>query len=120
MHNPAEPLSLTIPTRLRLPFLPPMAVVGFVTAVIAVAVMALFSYNSLQDTDDLRSRVSQGVQVVDALQTFLGKLVDAETGRRGFLMRSSPGPISCRSGPTIRPSATARRAFFRAAGAWRG
>jgi len=85
--NPSSDILLSsIPRRLRLPLLPAMALAGFLTALVAVGVIALFSYNALRETADLRARVTHAVNVIDALQTVQAMLVDAETGQRGFLI----------------------------------
>jgi signal transduction histidine kinase/DNA-binding response OmpR family regulator/CHASE3 domain sensor protein len=82
--SPSSPPSPS--NRLRLPFLPGLALAGFLTAVVAVGVIAWFSYNSLRETADLRGRVTHAVNVIDALQAVQTILVDAETGQRGFVI----------------------------------
>ncbi len=72
--------------RLRLPYLPTNATVGFLVAVVAVLVIAAFSYGSLQSTASARARVTQAFTLLDSLQSLLSTLQDAETGQRGFLL----------------------------------
>ncbi len=87
--SPSTEPSLTVadpPARLRTPRLPPVALAGFIAAFVAILLMALLSYRSLRETAELRARVTHGIDVVDALQTLLATIVDAETGQRGYLI----------------------------------
>jgi CheY-like chemotaxis protein/CHASE3 domain sensor protein len=86
MTQPVDSARSSAPERLRLPLLPGPAAAGFAVAVLAVGVIALFSYTSLRETAQLRAGVTHAVAVVDALQTLQAMLVDAETGQRGFLI----------------------------------
>jgi len=85
------PTTSTTSARLRLPYLPTNAAVGFVVAIIAVLVIAAFSYDSLQSTAVARNRVTQAFNLLDRLQSLLSTLQDAETGQRGFLLTGSEG-----------------------------
>ena len=86
MNQAAAAFRSTVPGRLQLPLLPGPALAGFVVATVAVAVIALFSYNSLRETAELREQVTHDVDVIDTLQTLLATLIDAETGQRGYLI----------------------------------
>ena len=81
-----ESAAIPFRTRLRLPLLPGAAAAGFATALVAVGVIAWFSYESQRATGELRARVTHTVSVVDGLQSLKAMLVDAETGQRGYLI----------------------------------
>ena len=66
--------------------LPPAAMVGFAIAVIAVALIALFSVRSMQERASTADRVSRTFTVIEQMQMLLSGLKDAETGERGFLL----------------------------------
>jgi CheY-like chemotaxis protein/signal transduction histidine kinase len=71
--------------RSRLP-LPPKTLIGFVLAVIAVVIIALLSYQSLQATTGSNASLTQSIEVLGRLEALLSTLKDAETGQRGFLL----------------------------------
>ncbi len=81
-----ESAAIPLSTRLRTPLLPAAAAAGFAMALVAVGVIAWFSYESQRATGELRARVTHTVSVVDGLQRLQGMLVDAETGQRGYLI----------------------------------
>jgi CheY-like chemotaxis protein/CHASE3 domain sensor protein len=59
---------------------------GFLLAVIAVLVIALLSYQSLQATAESSRSLTRAIEVLAQLNTVLSTLKDAETGQRGFLL----------------------------------
>ncbi len=66
--------------------LPPKTLIGFSLAVVAVAIIALLCYRSLQATTDSAANLTQTIEVLGRLQGLLSTLIDAETGQRGFLL----------------------------------
>jgi signal transduction histidine kinase/DNA-binding response OmpR family regulator/CHASE3 domain sensor protein len=66
--------------------LPPKTLFGFVLAVIAVLVIAVLSYRSLQATAESTRSLTRAIEVLAQLNTVLSTLKDAETGQRGFLL----------------------------------
>ncbi|KRB03082.1 response regulator [Rhizobacter sp. Root16D2] len=71
--------------RRRLP-LPPGPLIGFGLAVLAVVLIAFFSYRSLQTRASTAELVTHTIEVGQQLQTLLSAVKDAETGQRGFLL----------------------------------
>src|ERR1700691_1308396 len=68
------------------PPLPPKTFFGFMLALIAVLVIALLSYQSLQVTVAASRSLTQNIEVLAQLNNLLSTLKDAETGQRGFLL----------------------------------
>ena len=66
--------------------LPLKTLIGFLLAVVAVAIIALLSYQSLQMTTVTAANLTQSIEVLGRLQGLLSTLKDAETGQRGFLL----------------------------------
>jgi CheY-like chemotaxis protein/CHASE3 domain sensor protein len=66
--------------------LPPKTLIGFLLAVIAVVIIALLSYQSLQTTTNTARNLTGSVELLRRLQALLSTLKDAETGQRGFLL----------------------------------
>jgi signal transduction histidine kinase/DNA-binding response OmpR family regulator/CHASE3 domain sensor protein len=66
--------------------LPPKTMVGFLLALIAVMVIALLSYQSLQVTAASSTSLAQTIEVLARLNSVLSTLKDAETGQRGYLL----------------------------------
>jgi CheY-like chemotaxis protein/signal transduction histidine kinase len=66
--------------------LPPKTLIGFLLAVVAVAIIALLSYQSLQTTTLTAANLTQSFEVLGRLESLLSTLKDAETGQRGFLL----------------------------------
>jgi signal transduction histidine kinase/CheY-like chemotaxis protein/CHASE3 domain sensor protein len=66
--------------------LPGKTLLGFLLAVIAVVVIALLSYSSLQATTESARNLTQSIEVLGQLEALLSTLKDAETGQRGFLL----------------------------------
>jgi CheY-like chemotaxis protein/signal transduction histidine kinase/CHASE3 domain sensor protein len=74
--------------------LPPKTLIGFLLAVVAVVMIALLSYQSLQATTDTARNLTQSVEVLRRLQGLLSTLKDAETGQRGFLLTGEESYIT--------------------------
>ena len=53
---------------------------------VAVVIIALLSYQSLQTTTATAANLTQSIEVLGRLQGLLSTLKDAETGQRGFLL----------------------------------
>ncbi|MDB6060314.1 MAG: histidine kinase [Verrucomicrobiaceae bacterium] len=66
--------------------LPPKAMVGFVAAIVAVILVAFFSYNASESRQTAAERMTHTFAVRDDLQALSSALTDAETGQRGFLL----------------------------------
>jgi CheY-like chemotaxis protein/CHASE3 domain sensor protein len=66
--------------------LPTKTLAGFVLAVIAVVIIALLSYQSLQATAESSRNLTQSIEVLRQLDSLLSTLKDAETGQRGYLL----------------------------------
>ena len=66
--------------------LPPKTLLGFSLAVVAVVIIALLSYQSLQATTSSARNLAQSIEVLSRLQALLSTLKDAETGQRGYLL----------------------------------
>ncbi|MFP2957666.1 CHASE3 domain-containing protein [Myxococcus sp. 1LA] len=70
------------------PPLPPTTFAGFVVAALAVLLIAILSYQSLQTRSDTAEMVRHTMEVVERLKTLLSTMKDAETSQRGFLLTS--------------------------------
>ncbi len=68
------------------PPLPPGSLLGFGFAVLAVLLVGVFSYRSLQERGRSADLVAQTYRVVGQFDGLLSSLKDAETGQRGFLL----------------------------------
>src|SRR6185295_20416364 len=66
--------------------LPPGPLLGFGLAVVAVIVIAVFTYRSLQTNAATRESVTHTISVIDQMQATLSAVKDAETGQRGFVL----------------------------------
>jgi CheY-like chemotaxis protein/CHASE3 domain sensor protein len=73
------------PLRSKL-LLPPKTLIGFLLAVVAIIIIALLSFQSLQATTNTARNLTQSVEVLGRLQSLLSTLKDAETGQRGYLL----------------------------------
>ena len=71
--------------RARLP-LPLGALIGFCAAVLAVVVIAWFSYQALETRAMAAQSVNRSNAVLEQLQATLSAMKDAEIGQRGYLM----------------------------------
>jgi CheY-like chemotaxis protein len=69
--------------------LPLKTFMGFVTAILAVVAISLFSYRSLEERSFTAQRVTQTVEALGHLEGLLSILKDAETGQRGYLLTSN-------------------------------
>jgi signal transduction histidine kinase/CHASE3 domain sensor protein/DNA-binding response OmpR family regulator len=79
--------------RSRVP-LPPKTLIGFLLAVIAVVIIALLSYQSLQVTNHTARNLAQSIETLGRLQGLLSTLKDAETGQRGYLLTGEESYLS--------------------------
>ena len=66
--------------------LPPGTLLGLVVAVLAVALIALFTYRSLQTRETAVELVTHTLEVQRQLEAVFSSAKDAETGQRGFLL----------------------------------
>jgi CheY-like chemotaxis protein/signal transduction histidine kinase/CHASE3 domain sensor protein len=71
--------------RSRLP-LPAGTLAGVAIALLAVALIALFTYRSLETREDAVLRFTHTLEVMAQLESLQSSLKDAETGERGFLL----------------------------------
>ena len=76
-----------VPRRSSLP-LPPGPLASFGLALLAVVLIALFSFRALQTSHQAADSVSESNDIIEQLQTLLSTLKDAETGQRGYLLTS--------------------------------
>jgi CHASE3 domain sensor protein len=60
--------------------------IGFVVAVVAVILIAIFSYQSLQTRSASAERVTQTQEVMLLVESLNLMIRDAETGQRGYLL----------------------------------
>jgi CheY-like chemotaxis protein/signal transduction histidine kinase len=74
-RGPYGPLPLPLP-----------ALFSFLLGIVAVAIIALFSYKSLQSRETTADLVTHTVRVLERIQTLMSSLKDAETGQRGYLL----------------------------------
>ncbi len=68
------------------PPLPTGTMVGFTVAVVAVVLIAWFSFQSLRSRASTAERVTHTISVMEQLQALLSTVKDAETGQRGYLV----------------------------------
>jgi CheY-like chemotaxis protein/CHASE3 domain sensor protein len=80
--NPQNPLS-TARTALPMPL---KTLAGFLLAVVAVVIVAVLSYQSLQTTVASSQKLAKTIEVLARLDGLLSTLKDAETGQRGYLL----------------------------------
>ena len=66
--------------------LPPRTLAGFIAATVAVAVIAMLSYGSLQTRSASAGLVAHTLEVIAEMESFLSGMKDAETGQRGYLL----------------------------------
>ncbi len=66
--------------------LPVASLVGFGIALLAVVLIAWFSFQSLQTREQSAQRVTQSSTAMEQLQVLVSTVKDAETGQRGFLL----------------------------------
>ena len=68
------------------PPLPPGPFAGFLAAIVAVVLIAAFSYSSLQANAEAAEQVAHTLEVQRRLDALLSQVKDAETGQRGYLL----------------------------------
>ena len=73
------------------PPLPPKTLFGFVLAVIAILVVAVLSYQSLQATSESSRSLARSIEVLAQINAVMSTLKDAETGQRGYLLTGEDG-----------------------------
>ncbi|HEX5687616.1 MAG TPA: response regulator [Ideonella sp.] len=66
--------------------LPPLTVIGFGIAILAVLLIALFSYQADRSRSDAADAVSNALEMIQQVQAISSTLKDAETGQRGYLL----------------------------------
>ncbi len=66
--------------------LPPKTFAGFALAFLAVILIGLFSYRSLENRASSAERVTHTLAIREQIATLLATLRDAETGQRGYLL----------------------------------
>ena len=88
MSLPLQPAATGRGARFAPP-LPASMMASFVVAVLAVVLIAFFSYGSLQSRAQAAALVSHTFEVVEQLQGLLSSVKDAETGQRGYLLTGS-------------------------------
>ena len=76
------------------PPLPPRALAGFVIAVVAVVLIAFFSYQSLRTRAITAGYVTHTLEVVQQLEATLSHLKGAEAGQRGYLLTAADGYLA--------------------------
>jgi len=85
MSLPLQPAAASRGARFAPP-LPASMMASFVVAVLAVVLIAFFSYGSLQSRAQAAALVSHTFELVEQLQGLLSSVKDAETGQRGYLL----------------------------------
>jgi len=66
--------------------LPPLTVIGFGIALLAVMLITLFSYQADRTRSDAADAVSNALEMIQQVQAISSTLKDAETGQRGYLL----------------------------------
>jgi signal transduction histidine kinase/DNA-binding response OmpR family regulator/CHASE3 domain sensor protein len=64
----------------------PKAIAAFLLAVIAVSLIAILSYASLEATASSGQGLAKSIEAMGEIQTVVSTLKDAETGQRGYLL----------------------------------
>jgi CHASE3 domain sensor protein len=85
MDNNSTPQSSSGFERTALP-LPLKTLAGFLLAVVAVLIVAVLSYQSLQSAVTSSQNLAKTIEVLAQLDGVLSTLKDAETGQRGYLL----------------------------------
>ena len=85
VHTGAAHRGARRPRHSRLP-LPPGPLAGFLIAVLAVALIALFTYRALQESAATAADVANSDAVVAQMQALLSSAKDIESGERGYLI----------------------------------
>ncbi len=66
--------------------LPSKTLIGLLSAVMAVVIIALLSYQSLQGTAASANKLAGSIEILSQLESLLSTMKDAETGQRGYLL----------------------------------
>ncbi len=66
--------------------MPWATLVGFILAILAMLLIGIVTYLSLQSRSESRERVAHTIDVVSGLERLQARIVAAETGQRGFLL----------------------------------
>ena len=66
--------------------LPVTTVAGFVAAVVALILISVLSYRSVQEWNRATVRTAHTIAVLDAVDGVMAALTDAETSQRGYLL----------------------------------
>jgi CheY-like chemotaxis protein/CHASE3 domain sensor protein len=66
--------------------LPPSTLIGFMVAILAVSLIALFTYRALIVRRSAATRVTQTLSTIQELESLQSTLIEAESGQRGFLV----------------------------------
>ena len=66
--------------------LPPMTMIGFVIAILAVVLIGSVSYQSAESAAQATQSVTRTLDVTQRMQLVLSRVKDAETSQRGFLL----------------------------------
>jgi CheY-like chemotaxis protein/CHASE3 domain sensor protein len=74
--------------------LPPGPLIGFAVAILAVLLIALFTYEASVSRGEAASAVSHTMKVREQLQAVVSTLKDAETSQRGFLLTGTESYLS--------------------------
>src|SRR5690242_19359410 len=85
MTDAAKPFDPGPSLSARLP-LPPATVAGIVIALLAVGLMWFFTFTAQRSREEAVSRVTHTLEVIQQLGAVRTGLVNAETGKRGFLL----------------------------------
>jgi signal transduction histidine kinase/DNA-binding response OmpR family regulator/CHASE3 domain sensor protein len=72
--------------RTRASLLPPATFAGLALALLAVALIAFFTYGALRSRESAADRVTHTLEVRRQLEALFSSLKDAETSQRGFLL----------------------------------
>lgn len=85
MNNKSNSQDSLSTARTTLP-MPLKTLAGFLLAVVAVLIVAVLSYQSLQTTVTSSQNLAKTIEVLAQLDGLLSTLKDAETGQRGYLL----------------------------------
>jgi len=85
MTTPSDGLAV-VPNARSGPPLPPGPFAGFLAAILAVVLIAAFSYSAQQANADAAGQVTHTLEVQARLAGVLSQVKDAETGQRGYLL----------------------------------
>ena len=69
--------------------MPIKTLVGFLAAIVAVLVISILSYQSLQAASESAQSLARSIEILGDFEGLLSNLKDAETGQRGYLLTGS-------------------------------